>query len=306
VVKGGSGNYRYQWEAGSTQCERKELPEGDYTFTVTDDNDCRLTENYHLPYIRTLQPLLRDDIIVCKDNTAFLNPGHFSAYNWFLDGESLAQDSILEVDQPGDYVVIVNDEDHCVGSDTVKVDVSVSDLEPSFLMATSVPMNDTLLVVEVTQPKPSGIMWDIEGSHKVVEEGEYFTKVVFEEQGLFSVMLSAYLIEGCQGQARKSVLVTAPVNGEEDTETVFYGNNLISLVVSPNPSSGQFNAQLELREPADVTFYLVCIDTGQIYETRKRSGLSDYNEKFVHAGVGQFVLFAESGGERLMVKLLVY
>lgn len=108
------------------------------------------------------------------------------------------------------------------------------------------------------------------------------------------------------GQERKSILVTSASPQNEQGENVYQQQNLISLEVSPNPSQGEFYGLVKMHEAAPVTFYLVRIDTGQIYETRKRQGLAEYNELFTHNGVGQFVVFVESAGERLMQKIIVF
>lgn len=305
VVSGGIGNYRYQWNQGETKREISRLSEGNYVFTVTDDNDCWLTDEYYLAYKRTLLPDLGGDKVVCQGNSVSLNPGSFHNLSWYHDEEFASTDSVFDAHLPGSYVVVVNDEDNCIGRDSVHVDVLGAALLPSFLMATSVPLGDTLLVVEVTQPKPKFIDWEIGGSHRIVERGEFFAKVIFDEEGIFPVTLSSYADEGCMGQERKSILVTSASPQNEQGENVYQQQNLISLEVSPNPSQGEFNALVKMHEVAPVTFYLVRIDTGQIYETRKRQGLSVYNESFTHSGVGQFVLFVESGGERLMEKIIV-
>jgi hypothetical protein len=226
--------------------------------------------------------------------------------SWYHDEEFASTDSVFDAHLPGSYVVVVNDEDNCIGRDSVHVDVLGAALLPSFLMATSVPLGDTLLIVEVTQPKPKSIDWEIGGSHRIVERGEYFAKVIFDEEGVFPVTLSSYADEGCMGQERKSILVTSASPQNEQGENVYQQQNLISLEVSPNPSQGEFNALVKMHEAAPVTFYLVRIDTGQIYETRKRQGLAEYNELFTHNGVGQFVVFVESAGERLMQKIIVF
>ena len=306
VVSGGVGDYRYSWSTGESKRELSRLSQGVYVFTVTDANDCWLSDEYNLVYKRILLPDLGGDKVVCQGNSVSLNPGSFHKLSWYHDEEFASTDSVFDAHLPGSYVVVVNDEDNCIGRDSVHVDVLGAALLPSFLMATSVPLGDTLLIVEVTQPKPKSIDWEIGGSHRIVERGEYFAKVIFDEEGVFPVTLSSYADEGCMGQERKSILVTSASPQNEQGENVYQQQNLISLEVSPNPSQGEFNALVKMHEAAPVTFYLVRIDTGQIYETRKRQGLAEYNELFTHNGVGQFVVFVESAGERLMQKIIVF
>lgn len=306
VASGGMGKYRYLWQHGELKSDLTKLSEGNYVLTVKDDNECSITEDFVLSYMRTISPELGGDRVLCQGNRIYLDAGEFSSYKWFYNESFVGNDTLFAADLAGKYKVVVNDEDKCVGSDSIVIGISEASLIPSFLMATSVPMGDTLLVVEVTNPKPQSIEWEIGGNSRVVESGEYFTKVIFDEEGIFPITLSSYSGGGCVGQQRKSILVTAPGKKDENGESVNEYSNMISLAVSPNPSLGKFNAQLKMHDAAPVTFYLVRIDTGQIYEMRKSQGLSEYNESFTHEGVGQLVLFAESEGNRLMEKVIVF
>lgn len=305
IGNGGTGYLQCNWLGGQTAQELQNLTEGVYSLTLTDVNNCSLTEVYNLSYIKSLKPDLGNDRTICKGNKIYLFPGEFENYTWRNDQILLGVDSVLNVSEPGVYSIEVV-EDGCYGRDTVVLDMASTDMAPSFLAASVIPKGDTLLIVEVSQPKPLKIGWQISGAHKVVEEGEYHCKVVFEEEGPHSVTLSAYA-SNCVGESSKMVFVVPAGNNEsENPGTYVPTNNLLKLSASPNPSNGNFTATLKLNEAADVTFYLVRIDTGQIYETRKRSGLKNYNESFSHSGVGLFALFAESGGERLVVKVVMY
>ena len=305
VGNGGSGDLQYNWLGGQTTQKLQNLTEGVYTITLTDAKNCSLTEVYNLSYVESLKPDLGGDRTICKGNNIYLYPGEFENYTWRNEQFLLGVDSVLKVSDPGIYNVEV-DKGGCYGRDTVVLDMASTEMAPLFLAASVVPMGDTLLVVEVSQPKPLKIAWQISGAHKIVEEGEYHCKVVFEEEGSHSVTLSAFT-NTCVGESSKMVLVVPAGNNEgAESGAAVSTNNLLKLSVSPNPSNGNFTAAVKLNEAADVTFYLVRIDTGQVYETRKRSGLKSYNESFSHSGVGQFALFAESGGERLVVKVIMY
>lgn len=306
IGNGGTGALKYSWLGGQTVPYLQNLSEGKYILTLTDANNCSMDEVYHLNYINLVKPDLGNDRTICKGNSIYLFPGKFENYAWRNEQLFLGTDSALMVSQHGVYTVEVDNEDGCYGRDTVVLDINTTAMTPSFLAASIVPKGDTLLVVEVSQPKPVKIGWLISGAHKVVEEGEYHCKVVFQEEGSHFITLSSYTND-CVGETRKSVFVVPAGKQEGNTPGAYTPrNNLLKLTASPNPSNGYFTATLKLTEAADVTFYLVRIDTGQVYETRKRSGLNNYNESFSHTGVGVFALFAESEGERLVVKIIMY
>ncbi|MFT5261911.1 MAG: hypothetical protein ACI8YQ_000638 [Polaribacter sp.] len=42
---GGSGNYSFEWNTGATSTDLNNIPEGNYSVTITDTNDCSIVEN---------------------------------------------------------------------------------------------------------------------------------------------------------------------------------------------------------------------------------------------------------------------
>ena len=306
TASGGNGDYQYDWSHGSSSSAIEGLKENTYTLDVIDAKDCRISDTYELFYTRTLLPDLGDDISLCSEAEAFLSPGTFHGYQWFLDGQPMGIDSLLVVSDPGSYVVEVSDEDDCLAYDTLQVAEKLSDLKPEFLMATSVPLGDTLMIVDVTTPKPSSLAWAFSGEYDVVSDEAYFCEVIFRDEGLHTVTLSALQSE-CVGQTQKQILVTpeAPV-AEEANQSDRQSSVFNDLKVSPNPSDGNFRVEVELKESATVNLYLVRLDTGQIFEKSRLTGLKSYSHSYHVGASGQYVVFAESGGERLMKKVIVY
>lgn len=306
TASGGNGDYQYDWSHGSSSSAIEGLKEDTYTLDVIDAKDCRISDTYELFYTRILLPDLGDDISLCSEAEAFLSPGTFHGYQWFLDGQPMGIDSLLVVSDPGSYVVEVSDEDDCLAYDTLQVAEKLSDLKPEFLMATSVPLGDTLMIVDVTTPKPSSLAWAFSGEYDVVSDEAYFCEVIFRDEGLHTVTLSALQSE-CVGQTQKQILVTpeAP-EAEEKNQSDQQSSVFNDLKVSPNPSDGNFRVEVELKESATVNLYLVRLDTGQIFEKNRLTGLKSYSHSYHVGASGQYVVFAESGGERLMKKVIVY
>ncbi|MFO8001439.1 MAG: SprB repeat-containing protein [Marinilabilia sp.] len=305
-ASGGNGSYSYRWQHGPEQSSLRGLDEGEYILAVTDAKGCTLSDRYELSYQRTLQPDLGADLDLCSEATAYVTPGRFHAYKWSRDGEEVEGDSLLEVDGPGDYVVEVSDEDGCLAFDSLQVSGILSDLFPQFLSASAIPKGDTLMVVDVTTPKPSVLEWSFSGKYEIIDEGDYFCEVVFEDEGMHTATLNASL-DRCMGMSRKQILVTPEddQNNPENTDKEGGSSLFNSMTVAPNPTEGAFTVELEMKETATVNLYLVRIETGQIYEQKQLSGLDDYRESFNVSGSGRYVLFAECMGDRLMRKVLV-
>ncbi|MGM0377612.1 MAG: SprB repeat-containing protein, partial [Bacteroidota bacterium] len=305
-ASGGNGSYSYRWQHGPEQSSLQGLDKGKYILDVTDAKGCTLSDRYELNYQRSLQPDLGSDLDLCSEAAAYVTPGRFHAYKWSRDGEKVEGDSLLEVDAPGDYAVEVSDEDGCLAFDSLQVSGISSDLSPQFLSASAIPKGDTLMVVDVTKPKPSVLGWSFSGKYEIIDEGEYFCEVVFEDEGMHTATLNASL-DRCMGMSRKQILVT-PEDDQNNPENSGEGGGsslFNSMTVAPNPTEGAFSVELEMKETATVNLYLVRIETGQVYEQKQLSGLDDYRESFNVSGSGRYVLFAECTGDRLMRKVLV-
>ncbi|WP_016777683.1 SprB repeat-containing protein [Anaerophaga thermohalophila] len=302
---GGNGDYRYVWLHGPTTSSLKRLDAGAYSLIVSDEKNCSITDTYEIEYQRTLYPQLGDDLTLCSEAAGYLTPGSFEGYRWFFEGKEISNDSSLIIEDAGSYIVEVSDEDDCLAYDTVVVNEQHSELLPEFLMATSVPLGDTLMIVDVTTPKPAGLEWAFSGSYEIVEEGDYYCEVIFNEEGIHFVTLSA-LMDQCLGQARKQILVTPEAPKSEGIKDVGGSASIFnSMKVYPNPTDEVFRVDVELKEAASINLYLVHLQTGQILEKDRLSGLSKYTKEYNITGTGQFVVFVECRGERLMQKVIV-
>ena len=60
TVTGGSGKYSYKWDNGATTQDIKNLSDGTYTVTVTDNNACKTPQSFIIP-IPNLPPVAVDD-----------------------------------------------------------------------------------------------------------------------------------------------------------------------------------------------------------------------------------------------------
>jgi len=303
---GGVGNYRYEWLHGVTKPTITKLDTGTYVVDLYDANDCHLREHYEMAYVRTIYPKLGNDLTVCEGNNAKLYPGEFYSYQWFKNDVEVGSDTALIVLQADTYRVEVQDDSNCIGRDTMSLSTYATDVTPEFLTATSVAAGDTLIMVEVTQPKPQQIDWAFTGEYEVVEQGDYFCKVIFTEQGMRELTLNAHTSD-CFAQARKTILVTPPGTGSSDegevSNTAY--QNLLKLGVSPNPTDGFFSVSIELSGKAPVNIYLVDMGSGKIIEQRKREGMDIYSETYNLNKPGMYVVVVESKGEKRVGKVIV-
>lgn len=302
---GGVADYRYNWLHGENDNKLTKLDTGTYVLDVYDANNCHIREVFDMRYQTTIYPQLGSDLNICEGNNAKLYPGPFEQYQWFHNDRETGNDTALVISEAGTYRVEVTDIDGCVGRDTMSLTLKSTDLTPEFLTATSIPAGDTLILVEVSQPKPQKIEWFFTGEYQIVEQGNYFCKVIFNEEGMREVTLNAHSYN-CMAQARKTILVTPAGSGDDtvNPEEQAYAQ-LLKVKATPNPSDGYFNVLVELEEIAPVNIYLVSLGSGQIMEHHKRAGMENYNFDFNVAMPGPYVVVAESNGERRVIKVII-
>jgi len=303
---GGNSNYNYAWNTGKQKAKISHLDKGIYKLNISDSKNCMLYREFKLDYQNTIFPDLGNDINLCSNNTVKLYPGEYDKYKWVnQEKETISIDTAIIVSLSGKYAIEVSDEDSCIGRDTISVSSINSSLIPQFLVASSVAVGDTLIMIEISNPKPDVVEWNINKTHKITEEGDYFTKIVFSEIGVAEIVLNAHHNK-CIGQARSLVLITPKSEENNENKQVQENNTIIkTMLVSPNPSKGKFIVETKLNQTANVSFYIVELSIGQIIEKRKRNGLNHYTETFELSKAGVYAIFLEVKGERRCVKLIV-
>lgn len=304
---GGRGNYTYDWSNGEDDRNINKLDTGYYHLSYWDEMSCLDTASYNLNYQTTIYPQLGDDVIVCDGNDYFLYPGDFMEYSWSASSyDLLSTDTSLVTGIASTYYVEVMDEDYCVGRDTMEMIWRDADIDPSFLVSSTVGVGDTVYMVEVSQPIPDSFEWNIGGSYEVVEQGTYHIKIIFTETGVFDVGIDAYL-DGCLAQERKKIVVVeeSVVSDDEEEDTSTESMQVLTFTASPNPATDYFEANVELAEVLPVTFYVVNISTGVIIERRDVSGLDTYTQSFTVPSIKSvLLLFIVVEDERHSLKII--
>jgi hypothetical protein len=70
TVSGGSGEYSYSWSNGSTTANLTDLAVGEYTVTVSDQNECSLEESFTIGGVTANNELIGDGLLL------YPNPAH--------------------------------------------------------------------------------------------------------------------------------------------------------------------------------------------------------------------------------------
>ncbi len=153
-VTGGTGNYTYTWNPNvSTTNQATDLAVGTYEVTVTDDNNCSKTISYNIEQANSFY------IEVIPDSAVTIQQGESVNINLFVDPNVTVdniswfptsglscidcKNPVATPDNSTTYIVAVTDDNGCVSTDTVQVNVILPCAE-IFVPNTFSPNNDGL------------------------------------------------------------------------------------------------------------------------------------------------------------------
>ncbi|HEX2936471.1 MAG TPA: T9SS type A sorting domain-containing protein [Bacteroidales bacterium] len=133
-IQGGAGNYTFQWSNGLISQNATLLSANNYSVTVTDDNNCKVSNNYIVDYEAPMTITFNSTNVSCNGSgDGMLQPvitgGHEGfTYNWNTGATTASISDLL----PGSYTVTVTDGKLCTKTATGNI------IEPAVLSITSV------------------------------------------------------------------------------------------------------------------------------------------------------------------------
>lgn len=293
---GGTAPYSYEWlgrpDLGNN-VGVSNLCAGIYTVRVTDANGCKAEKIITLNS-GAVQFAGINDVVLCKDQKVQLTAGNPGAtYSWTsTNGFSSAQQSV-EVSQAGDYNLTVTNSSGCAQSRAFKVTTSLDAFKAEFLVSTVVNVGDTIHVIDITKPSPTSINWTLpSGMHEISANASGSIKqIVFDAIGDYNISMTASRGE-CTDIVTKSVKVLERTAKTQKNTALGYQEELIKkIIVSPNPTSGQFEVKIELSRVENVQVRLLSFFYNHLIEMKQDVGKSTYEIAFNHPEVAPGVYF---------------
>ena len=158
---GGVGNYTYAWSTGETTSYAENLRAGTYTVVVADSHECNDTATYEVGEPEELKVNLGDDVLICPGNVHVFDAGEYATYSWssVAKGEEIETERYLATGEEGDYAIKVTDEIGCIARDTVNLRIGENALQANFLMASDAAVNDTIVLIELSNMPVDSVRW---------------------------------------------------------------------------------------------------------------------------------------------------
>ncbi|MBR9923056.1 MAG: T9SS type A sorting domain-containing protein [Bacteroidetes bacterium] len=204
LATGGTGEFNYEWEDGSTDPDRNDLASGTYSVTVTDENDCSASAN-----VDVSQP---DEIILDLQGTDVscdsLGSAEVSADggtgNISFEWNTTETGSVITDLEAGNYVVTATDENGCTVIDSLDIDgLLIHEININVLQLPSInnPEGGELEVLINGGIGPFDVIWSNGETTTLIDSlpsGEYIVTVT-DDNGCI-VTDTAYLYQiACTG-----------------------------------------------------------------------------------------------------------
>lgn len=212
IANGGTTPYTYLWSnSGNTNPTESGLLAGNYTVTVTDNNNCTSTSSITIiePPVLSLTVTTPDDQLCIGDSTSLLaipNGGTPTyTYTW---SSGLPSDSIVNVSplSTQTYTVTVTDANNCTITNTIIINAYplpiVSFTSSNVCEGSVTPFNSTSTINSGTI---SSYNWDY-GDSTTIGSGSSTTHL-YGITGIYNVSLTVVSDQGCTSQLTQPVEV---------------------------------------------------------------------------------------------------
>jgi len=199
--------------------------------------------NNALPFEVDLGP----DITLCSEQSISFDATHISgvAYRWSSTNGFESTGPTITVTETGIYTVEVFNEDNCVATDDVFVEATSNVISANFIAASQVFVNENFVIVNVADPKPDSIDWEIPDAARIIAIDDSHVELSFAQPGTYQVTLGVNLGLCYEELTKEIVVFENELEGENEQSSVDIRTS-ISYELYPNPATqGEFHLAID-------------------------------------------------------------
>lgn len=310
LPSGGTLPYTISWSnvAYNGQNRLTGLCGGEYIVSIRDANGCSISRDlsFDVPEQIVLDVGFKDTTL-CSGQTLLVQPKPQKwGLVWTRNGSFLANGSSYRVTEPGAYGVKAIDAKGCMVDFSFGVSYVPEVMNPEFLISSKVAATDTVIVVDVSNPKPVRVEWKIDPAARVVMQEGGYLHLVFDSEGTYTLGMVAHA-NGCAASIEKRIEVGPKEERFEINKSLGYREEVLkSFKILPNPNDGNFKVRIALNRRADVTLRLVSIGSGVVLGSRVLRGDNFYEVDYSNPELeqGYYVVSLIVDGRSYDLKLI--
>ncbi|MBP2834026.1 T9SS type A sorting domain-containing protein [Aquimarina sp. U1-2] len=307
TTTGGTPPYSYSWNNGSRLEDLSGVCAGTYTVSITDAKGCQITKNIVVNNPEEFIVDLGEDITLCKDQTATLDVTVLDAratYLWTSENGFSSTDPVIEVDEVGIYTIKITDAQGCTATDGILIDRTSDIVSAEFIASTQVFVRESFVMVNVSNPIPDLLEWDLPEEAEVVSVDDNYAELIFDTPGEYEITVTTF--RGlCKAVQTKKVIVVDKefdddTTDEDDESSII--NSSIEYKVYPNPSHGKFTVDVVLSKTSSINVKIFNMINNTLIDEREDNGketyIFDYEMTRLSSGI-YFILLETSSGSQV-------
>ena len=263
---GGNGNYTYAWSNGQFGSTLSAIGAGLYDVTITDVLGCTLVQTFDLsdadPFV--IDPF-NDIIEICTGSSYKANYSlNNASYTWTSANGFTSTSNEVVLNQAGNYTLTVINENGCMAQDNFELVLSNDLLNADFLLISEAYVGDTVFIVDISWPVPDLLDWEFANNVTVLEQGEDYAAVVFNEPDIYAINMTVQLAD-CSDFYIQSINILDRSEKEDINGRISGDQELIQRFdIYPNPNYGNFQINIELSQTTGAQVQLIDLQRNRI------------------------------------------
>ena len=310
-VNRGNGNFSFLWDNGQTSDTITNLCAGQYTVTIQGFGDKTLVRTYQIIDPEPVLVNLGDERFICLGQTTTLAstityPN--ATYSWTADNGFTSNQQQVIVEQSGTYTLTVTDTNGCIGRDTVVVNEVQADVKAEFLSASQVFTNEKFVVIDVSNPQPDNIQWNIPEQAQIISQNQELIEIAFDTPGEYPLEMIA-TFGTCTDSYIQNILVLESEGLEQNPEKPNENQqleNIKDFTIFPNPSDGNFEVKVDLKETNPISITIFSLANNTIIDQQKQQGNDSYLIPFsLQTASGVYAIVLETPYGKKIRKMII-
>ncbi|MFS4491322.1 T9SS type A sorting domain-containing protein [Maribacter sp. 2308TA10-17] len=308
LVNEGNGTFTYQWSNGATTDTITDLLAGSYSVTVTGLPNGPVERTYILEDPEPLSVELGENRTLCLDQSIELDvtaADPASTYLWSADNGFTSTQSIVTITDQGIYSVSVTSPSGCTATGSITINTSSEEIGAELVMSSQAFTGEPVYAVDTSNPRPDSISWILPTEATVINQNQDEAEMVFDTPGEYEVTLITQKGNCSESQTKTVIIVErdASVSTDSKNDTQPIGD----FILYPNPTSGQFTAQVDLPERGNIAIKIFSFANNQMIASKKDRGTDNYLMEFDISGTppGVYAVLLETEQGNTLRKIIV-
>ena len=299
-ISGGAVPFSYHWKDNSSvDANIDNLFKGKYELFVTDSAGCKAGQIFEIQ-----EPLLPLSVTAVSQSACVLTPngtiipaaiGGTPPYLFAVDNQSRMYNNSLFLIYSGRHKVFAADANNCRAETEITVNERNTMPFVNFMLATSRYERDTLVVIDVSVPKPNNVTWGFSPEAMVIATNPFDAKIKYNVTGIYPVRMTGHF-ETCDYSVEK-LLNIAPYDPLVTVKDK-YLTGIESVKITPNPNDGQFKVKVKLYTKQQIHIKILDYYSKIWHSSRYPAGI-EFEQDINISGVlpGTYVLWIVSDND---------